>query len=100
MIDTATDYLDWRSGVLVTPPTVVYFLYADNELLYIGRTKDLEARLRQHWRNRPWMPQVTRIETVGYASREAARIAEKHYILELQPRYNEQGKVAVLYGGI
>jgi len=52
----------WPAWIQTAPPWAdcLYRLYgADGGLLYIGLTFQPRARLKKHWRTKPWADQVT-----------------------------------------
>ena len=60
--------------------TALYRLYdSHDDLLYVGTTTSLPARLAEHSR-RDWFPQVSRTTVEWYSSPEAAREAEREEI--------------------
>jgi hypothetical protein len=68
----------------------IYELYAaDGTCLYVGCTVSLARRLAAHT-NKPWWPEVARIETNAYANFETGRAAERQRIRQLTPEYNQQ----------
>lgn len=77
-------------------PTALYRLYAaDDSLLYIGVTGNLEARFTQHAKAKTWWADVTRKTAAWYPSRAEAREAEIEAIEGEQPRHNIAHKVRV-----
>jgi predicted GIY-YIG superfamily endonuclease len=87
MSESLPGYDAWRAKVLPTQYTV-YFLYSGDELLYVGCTNNLDMRLRDHWRQKPWMASVDRIELQTYNTRKAAGRAEHDFIRSLRPRHS------------
>lgn len=78
------------------PPVYVYRCYdTDDRLLYIGATKHLWGRLREHAYVTWWAPQVVRVKATVHPSREAARHQERLAIRRERPRWNllEQSSV-------
>ena len=74
-------------------PTALYRFYDDaNRPLYIGITRNLAVRLRQHASKSSWWPQVQRRETVWYDSRPEARAAEIEAIGAERPIHNKYDK--------
>lgn len=72
---------------------VVYRAFdAEDRLLYVGCTIDLEPRLRHHEDNSPWWPFQVRIETEGYVTRAEAAEAEAVAIATEHPRWNVKGR--------
>ena len=70
-------------------PVALYRLYdAGGELLYVGLTDNLGARLDEHANSKPWWGDVTRRTAEWLPSRVEARKAEAAAILNEEPRYN------------
>jgi predicted GIY-YIG superfamily endonuclease len=70
-------------------PHVLYRLFnSDGELLYIGITKDLPARLCHHRTRKPWFSEVTRSSTENFANRGELAAAEIRAIQNERPKYN------------
>jgi len=67
---------------------VVYRFFDKNDrLLYVGCTRNLEKRCREH-RSRPWFHEVTRTTTTTFPNRHDARQAERQAIGEEHPVHN------------
>jgi predicted GIY-YIG superfamily endonuclease len=62
-----------------------------NVLLYIGATRDINERAREHRCRTPWWPEVAVITQQIYPSLQAARVAESKKIALEQPLYNIAG---------
>lgn len=62
---------------------------ADDELLYVGISKDPKTRFEQH-RDKPWWRDVTMRVVEWYDNRPAAEHAERKAIQSEGPRYNVQ----------
>lgn len=70
-------------------PCHLYHLYdAAGQLLYVGMTGDVEARLRSHEGSKPWWAEVDHRWVVTYPSRAACAAAEALAIHLLRPPYN------------
>lgn len=71
-------------------PGTLYRMYAANgDLLYIGITADIGARLKAHGRQQPWWTEVSTITLHHHLNgREALETAEMSAIGAEQPRYN------------
>lgn len=70
-------------------PTALYRLYdVAGHLLYIGISKDPEARFKQHVQNQNWWHLVARKDIAWLASREAALNAESEAVREEKPRFD------------
>ena len=65
----------------------VYRFYADDQVLYVGRSSRLPKRIRQH-RRRPWFSEATRIELEHFEHEEEMIDREAALIRELRPLYN------------
>lgn len=72
--------------------TWLYWLYNNcDELLYVGITNRLFARMAQHQASQPWWREVARIEFFEYDNREEAAGEELRLIKSCCPPYNTQG---------
>ncbi|WP_405671422.1 GIY-YIG nuclease family protein [Streptomyces sp. NBC_01530] len=68
--------------------TALYRCYdADEELLYVGVSKDPEARWEQH-RDKPWWRDVSMRVVEWFDDRASAERAERKAIQTKGPRYN------------
>jgi len=75
--------------------TALYRFYDSSErLLYVGVTRDPEARFGAHSREKAWWPEVTRKDITWLASRDEAAIAEIEAIRTERPRYNKHDRRA------
>lgn len=83
----------WRSLAVVDHG--IYRAYdAEGRLLYVGITRGLRARFRQHFEESPWVADIARLEfDPGYTEAEA-RAEEERQIKQLRPLHN---KVHALY---
>lgn len=73
----------------MTDINVVYrFFDACNELLYVGSSDNLGARIYNHERSQPWWHLVVNIEIERCKTREEAEAKERLYIITERPRYN------------
>ena len=85
-------------AALPTDPGVYLFRDAENEVLYVGKAKDLRARVRSYFRNDPQrsvrlqelVRRAHRVETVVVGSEAEALILEANLIKEHRPRFNVQ----------
>lgn len=72
--------------------TVVHVLYrmfdANQELLYVGLTKDPSARFKQHSQSKDWFLEVAAITVEHFATREELTAAEILAIRSECPRHN------------
>lgn len=69
--------------------TALYRLYGtDDQLLYVGITKNLKTRWGQHAISQVWWPQVARKEERWYPTRDAALKAEENAIRRERPLHN------------
>lgn len=76
-------------------PFCLYRLFdADGDLLYVGATKKLQARMAAHRRSQTWWEDVdeaaTRVE--WHASPQDAAAAEQAAIREERPAWNRSGR--------
>lgn len=70
--------------------TYLYRLYSsDDELLYVGITKDLFARLSAHRDWQPWWPDVDYYSVKEFKTREEAEALEASLIATAQPEHNK-----------
>ena len=75
----------------------IYFYYADDgRFLYIGSTKDVLLRFRQHKENEHWMNSVHSITVKGAYQIEDALYLEKYYIAKDKPIYNTQSVYRII----
>jgi hypothetical protein len=72
----------------MTNPYVLYRIYGDGELLYIGATASLSARLASHTQNQPWWDEADEIKLERVGSFEELAAAEKAAIQYHAPKYN------------
>lgn len=71
-------------------PTALYRHFnAADELLYIGISLSVAARLSGHRNASPWYTQVTRITVDWYACRSDAILAEELAIKRERPKHNK-----------
>jgi predicted GIY-YIG superfamily endonuclease len=69
--------------------TALYRLYdADDQLLYIGISKDPDLRFQKHAGRSPWWPKVARKSVEWLDDRQSALDTERRLIEELSPPYN------------
>ena len=67
----------------------VYQLRSDTELLYVGYSRQLKTRMRQHRLEKPWWPEVTDVRSEEFATEDEARQREKELWASEQPKYNQ-----------
>lgn len=68
---------------------VVYRLFnGEGELLYVGVTSAAGVRFATHAREKPWWPEVARIDVERFPGRQEALRAEGEAILAGNPRHN------------
>lgn len=68
----------------------VYFLLLGNEVVYVGQSSNLISRLAEHVVSADWGRPFDRYAILPCS--EGLRMPlERHYIAELQPRYNVNG---------
>jgi excinuclease UvrABC nuclease subunit len=71
----------------------VYFLYIDDELVYVGRSVNLKMRLAEHLvrnsNSKVYINDVTRIDCIKVDDIIDQQIYELHAIKTLKPKYNK-----------
>lgn len=68
---------------------VVYrFASTDGELLYVGKSGNLPARIDAHRASTPWFAEVAHTDIRVFATHESALAAERSAIRAEGPRYN------------
>lgn len=73
----------------MSDPSALYRFYdASGTLLYVGITRKLLSRLRQHASGKPWWLAVATISIERFDTYEEARARELQLIRTLRPRYN------------
>lgn len=79
----------WRAKN-VEAETSVYWAYAsDSALLYVGMARDVDDRLSQHRREKPWWEaQVVIVRSLRFPDRATAAVAERRAIAAGQPSMN------------
>lgn len=73
-------------------PQYLYRLYAGEQCIYVGITENLKARLASHAHDKPWWPEVDRVEHEIIYGREEAMDAEQFLIRVLDPPHNVNGR--------
>ena len=91
--------LNRRPFILHNEAYWVYRLFAGERCLYVGRTANLPQRLGSHRSQKPWWPEVDRIEKDMVLTREVAMLDEEHFIRKLQPVHNIVGRGPGSRGG-
>ena len=85
----------------------LYFMYSEtNELLYVGKSKNIRSRLKQHFkqlkgerRERNLKSEVTRVDYLECYDDLPTSLLELHFIKTLRPKYNRaQRKKVFRYG--
>lgn len=71
---------------------VVYRIWSDTQLLYLGCSGSLQSRLENHSREREWWSEVENITVEEFPDRRTALAAERAAIRAEQPKHNLQGK--------
>ena len=87
----------------------IYKMYGqDNELLYIGKTTNIEARMNQHFskdtiKNQQWKENVSYIDYYEFKAKVDMDIMELYYIALERPKYNklstdtEKPRIEIIY---
>lgn len=79
------------SSILARYPGVLYRCFdADDRLLYIGATYNLERRTKAHAHRSPWWPQVARVTSESFEFRWQAMTAERAAIVNEKPLHNRR----------
>ena len=68
--------------------TTLYRFWNQDELLYVGISLNVFARLSQHRRDKDWWDEITNITVSHFDTREQALDAEAKAIKEENPMYN------------
>jgi excinuclease UvrABC nuclease subunit len=80
---------------LPSKTSAVYKIKTEKDkLLYIGETKDIKERIKQHAKNSP-VKEVKgekKVEIHKTKSKSEAKAVEKNLIKKLQPPHNKKGK--------
>lgn len=75
-------------------PSPLFSLYDlvghNGTVLYVGATRSLDTRLRQHRGDKEWWPEVDHVHVVECADLADLHERERQRIKALQPRYNKQ----------
>lgn len=71
-----------------SPTTLYRFFSIDDQLLYIGITKNGQTRWDQHTSSKEWWPLVDHVTTEHFPNRDAALDAEKAAIQNDGPLFN------------
>lgn len=72
--------------------TVYKHLDEDENILYIGKSKSLLYRQRQHKKNAEWFEEVDSIEYCTFSSKSEMDLVEVYLINTLNPKYNKKDK--------
>ncbi|WP_181307710.1 GIY-YIG nuclease family protein [Nonomuraea fuscirosea] len=73
----------------------VYRLFnTDDEMIYVGSTVNLPARLRAHAKQKRWWPEVHRREISWHETPEEAQAVESEIIRATRPIHNRGVQVA------
>ena len=69
----------------------VYLLYGEKDLLYVGRSRNMRARVLQHFSSpSTWAMRVRRIEWQRTAGELGALLREARLVKELDPQFNRR----------
>jgi len=70
----------------------VYEVYdAEGRLIYVGATRDVFQRMRQHVMDSWWIEQAVKVRATVHPTLAAARVVERERIRTRQPRWNIVG---------
>lgn len=70
----------------------IYKFYHDKELLYIGQTTNLDARISSHKSSKVWWNEINVILYAECNNKFEMDTYEKYYIIKLKPKYNINDK--------
>lgn len=94
-----TELVNHETGEIVDHPIqrgipgndpVVYVLVGDDDrTLYVGSTRDVARRVREH-RSKSWWHEVADVEIYPMQDWELALFVERNLIRKLAPRHNRQ----------
>lgn len=73
------------------------FIDSDNKVIYIGKTKDLKRRLRQHKREKEWFNEVNKIYFAECLNETDLNIYEVYFINKYTPIYNKKENYQVSF---
>ena len=81
---------------------VYRFKNEENEIIYVGKTKNLKQRLSGHFGKQGHLPEkcykeVRKVEFLTFEKESLMGIKELYYISTFQPKYNIEGKKEYLY---
>lgn len=81
---------------------VYRFKNEENEIIYVGKTKNLEQRIRTHFGKQGHLPkecyeEVRKIEFLVFEKESLMGIKELYYIAKFQPKYNVADKSDYLF---
>lgn len=68
--------------------TGVYLLYAEEDLLYVGKAKNIHGRVQNHLQQKPWAAKIKQIDCILLPSEEEALLTEREIIQSRRPYYN------------
>lgn len=94
---------EYEIGVYSNPRMGIYFLWDNNEIVYIGKSTDLLSRITEHSRNRNiTYKRITKYPNKIYThfsfifvdEPSKIHIAEPIYIDKFKPKYNNEFKVS------
>lgn len=69
-------------------PCVYVIRDGEGEVIYVGQSTQVSARIQQHRRTQPWANAIASVETYPMADQYEAERAERQFIADLEPRYN------------
>ena len=76
----------WMRGQMSR--TALYRFWNDDELLYVGISLNVFARITQHKRDKEWFSEISNITVEHFDTREKALDAEAKAIKTENPKYN------------
>ena len=76
---------------------VYRFIDEKGNIIYVGKTVNINNRMQQHFSDKGHLPkecyrEVAKIECIKWATKSDAQIMEVYYINKYKPKYNKQDK--------
>lgn len=81
-------------------PYVYLLSDAEGRVIYVGSTRDIRRRYREHVRRSPWFSAVSTIRAYPYRTLDAALRDEVRLIELVEPQHNHQHKRSATWFGI
>jgi hypothetical protein len=75
---------------------VIYFLYDGDNIVYVGKSRDVDARIRAHNSSKKIFDSYSLYEVLEESSMD---IIERYFINKYLPKYNQDGMTKKLKNG-